>query len=239
MGKYSLTYKKFGPNGILIEWPKRIEEAILYEILAFQEIITSEYGDRVMANHAYQSILVGFPTSDFNFEKEVTILKQGYENLQKPSDKPYTIWKVPVCYEATFGWDLEALSQQKKCSEADIVQLHTQTIYTVYFIGFLPGFLYLGGLAPELFTPRRASPRLKIPAGSVAIGGEQTGIYPSESPGGWNLIGNTPIVLFDPMKEHPCFAKPGDKIQFYSIDKSQYEEMKQTNWIPESEVWHG
>ena len=73
----------------------------------------------------------------------------------------------------------------------------------------------------------------------MAIGGEQTGIYPSESPGGWNLIGNTPIVLFDPMKEHPCFAKPGDKIQFYSIDKSQYEEMKQTNWIPESEVWHG
>ena len=96
----------------------------------------------------------------------------------------------------------------------------------IYFIGFLPGFLYLGGLDERLFTPRKSTPRLRIEKGAVAIGGKQTGIYPQESPGGWNIIGNSPIQFFDNSKNTPCFAKAGDKLQFYSITLKEHHDIK-------------
>ena len=136
------------------------------------------------------------------------------------------LWKIPVCYDAVFGIDLEAISKEKNLSKEEIIKRHSQAIYTVYFIGFLPGFLYLGGLDESLHVPRKSTPRLQIEKGAVAIGGNQTGVYPTESPGGWNIIGNSPIEFFNPKLETPCFAKAGDKISFKPITIQEFKTIK-------------
>ena len=128
------------------------------------------------------------------------------------------LWEIPVCYDASFGLDLEEIANKKKCSVADIVRLHTKTDYLVYFIGFQPGFLYLGGLHQNLHVPRKSNPRVRVDKGSVGIGSAQTGIYPQNSSGGWNIIGKSPLNFFNMKASNPCFAKPGDRIQFVSVD---------------------
>jgi inhibitor of KinA len=131
-----------------------------------------------------------------------------------------------VCYHVNFGIDLEAISIEKKLSTEDIIKRHSQVIYTVYFIGFLPGFLYLGGLDDSIYVPRKSTPRLQIDKGAVAIGGNQTGVYPESSPGGWNIIGNSPIEFFNPKLEKPCFAKAGDRIVFKPVSMEAYNQIK-------------
>ena len=118
---------------------------------------------------------------------------------------------------------LEEISINKQLKIEKIIELHTAPFYTVYGVGFLPGFLYLGGLNKELITARKEVPRIDVFEGSVAIGGNQTGIYPQHSPGGWQIIGKTPIPLFDSKKEDPTFIKPGDRIKFYAVSKSKFD----------------
>jgi len=126
--------------------------------------------------------------------------------------------EVPVCYGGDFGPDLDALASHAKLAAADVIARHTAATYTVAMLGFAPGFPYLFGLDPALEMPRRASPRTHVPAGSVAIGGAQTGIYPSELPGGWQLIGRTPLTLFDARRDPPSLLTPGDRVRFVAID---------------------
>ena len=114
-------------------------------------------------------------------------------------------------------------------STDDVVRIHSNADYVVQMIGFSPGFPYLAGLPPELQTPRRASPRLKVPMGTVAIGGSQTGIYSLETPGGWNIIGRTPVRLFDPQREPSCLLRSGDAIRFVVIGREQFDEFSSTN----------
>ena len=133
------------------------------------------------------------------------------------------LWKVPVCYDVELGIDLEEISHTLKLSIQEIIDLHSQAIYTVYFIGFLPGFLYLGGLDNRLEIKRKSNPRLHVDKGSVAIGGSQTGVYPQDSAGGWNIIGKTPLSFFNLDHNNPCFAKPGDKIQFVPISLEEFK----------------
>ena len=130
---------------------------------------------------------------------------------------------VPVCYGGTYGEDLPAVARHAGLSEEEVIRLHSGRTYRIYMLGFLPGFPYLGGLDERLFTPRLPSPRTRIPAGSVGIGGEQTGIYPMESPGGWQLIGRTPLCLFAPGRELPYAA--GDSIRFVPIDAREFERL--------------
>ncbi len=125
--------------------------------------------------------------------------------------------EVPVEYGGTAGPDLEEVARHTGLSPEEVIRLHSAAEYTVYFLGFLPGFPYLGGLDGRLSTPRRSEPRLTVPAGSVAIGGEQTGIYPSASPGGWQLIGRTSLALFDPEREPPSLLLPGDTVRFVNV----------------------
>lgn len=121
---------------------------------------------------------------------------------------------IPVSYGGEDGPDLALVAQHCGLSVAELVARHTAGCYQVFFVGFQPGFAYLGGLAPELAVPRRAEPRLRVPAGSVAIGGAQTGIYPQACPGGWQLIGRTDLCLFDPAREEPSLLLPGDRVRF-------------------------
>lgn len=130
--------------------------------------------------------------------------------------------RIPVCYEPAFAPDLGELAGARGLTEEEVVRLHTGATYHVYMIGFLPGFPYMGRVDSRIATPRRSSPRTNIAAGSVGIAGEQTGIYPLPSPGGWNIIGKTPLRLFDQQKPEPVLLQPGDSVQFYSITEDEF-----------------
>ena len=130
--------------------------------------------------------------------------------------------KIPVCYDPEFGFDLDCVAEHTKLSEDEIIDLHSTAEYRVACIGFVPGFTFLAGLSQNLATPRRDVPRKEIPPGSVGIGGAQTGIYPLRSPGGWNLIGRTPLKLFDPAKDPPTLLSPGDRVRFRAITREEF-----------------
>jgi len=134
--------------------------------------------------------------------------------------------EIPVCYDPEFGIDLDRVAEQTKLSEREIVDLHSTREYRVACIGFVPGFTFLAGLPKNLATPRRDEPRKEIPPGSVGIGGAQTGIYPLRSPGGWNLIGRTPLKLFDPAKDPPTLLCPGERVRFRAITRDEFESLK-------------
>ena len=131
--------------------------------------------------------------------------------------------EIPVCYGGAFGPDLAEVASLCALSEEEIITRHTAAEYRVYMIGFSPGFAYLGGLDATIAAPRRGTPRLKVPAGSVGIAGMQTGIYPLASPGGWQIIGQTPKHLFLPDQEHPCLLGPGDRLRFVPIDAETFQ----------------
>lgn len=130
--------------------------------------------------------------------------------------------EIPVCYGGEFGPDLAEVARAARLDAEAVIALHAKTEYRVYAIGFVPGFGYLGGLPKALHTPRRATPRPRVPAGSVGIGGVQTGIYPLESPGGWNLIGRTPLVMFDPARPEPARLHAGDRVRFRPITAEEF-----------------
>ncbi len=135
--------------------------------------------------------------------------------------------EVPTAYGGEFGPDLAAVARHNGLTEAEVVQIHSGTDYLVYMMGFTPGFPYLGGMSPRIATPRLQTPRPAVPAGSVAIAERQTGVYPIESPGGWQLIGRTPVQLFDPTRDPPVLVEPGDYIRFVLIDTSEYAVIEQ------------
>lgn len=221
-----MSYKSFGESAILIEWPSEINETILYDIVAFKKKIEEDIN--------LQDIIVGYNSlvlvSRYKIEdidEKIYLLNKLYHQAVEAEIQNTTHWEIPVCYDQQFGVDLEGISQVNTIDKKAIIQLHTHPIYTVYFVGFLPGFLYLGGLDDQLAIPRKATPRLRVPKGAVAIGGNQTGVYPAESSGGWNIIGNSPISFFDVEKTSPCFAKTGDKISFKSVSLDVYKEIAQ------------
>ncbi|MBE35867.1 MAG: kinase inhibitor [Opitutaceae bacterium] len=137
-----------------------------------------------------------------------------------------TTLTIPVCYGGEFGPDLGLVAQGAKLSERAAIASHTRPKYIVGAVGFAPGFPYLAGLPIKLHTPRRSNPRLKVPAGSVAIGGKQTGVYPQESPGGWHLIGRTPLKLFNAEEVYPSLLKTGDQVQFKAITAEEFAAWK-------------
>lgn len=147
---------------------------------------------------------------------------------------------IPVCYGDRFGEDLIHVAKHNQLTEHEVISLHCSKEYLVYMIGFLPGFPYLKGLSEKLYTPRLAEPRLKVPIGAVGIGGDQTGVYPIESPGGWNLIGQTPLTMFNPAAPDPFLVKAGDFIRFVPISETEYDEIenaiKENNYVIKREV---
>jgi inhibitor of KinA len=140
---------------------------------------------------------------------------------------PGKLLEVPTCYGGDLGPDLPFVARHCGLSVGEVVDVHTSRTYRVYMLGFSPGFPYLGGLSDRIAVPRRPSPRVSVPAGSVAIAGEQSGIYPIESPGGWQLIGRTPLRLFEPDREPPALLRMGDEVRFRSISQEEYRAMQE------------
>ena len=227
MKSKNILYKRFGERAILVEWKKEIDRGVLEEIINFKEKIEKNSIKQIVdLKLSFNSLLIIYENKIKNYKDEVAHIDKIYNEKYISIKSRRYLWKIPACYESEYAPDLNAFSEIKKMNSEDVVKLHTAHSYLVYFIGFLPGFLYLGGLDDRLHLPRKASPELKVPKGAVAIGGNQTGVYPNESPGGWHVIGNTPISFFDVSKDTPCFAKPGDEVVFYEINKKKYEDIK-------------
>jgi len=233
--KYPIHISPYGTQAVLISWPVKIDRQISDDIHAFAAQLKGiqTIQDTIIAYHSL-TITYKHPIKKFS-----TLQKELIDLYEQPSAEVNTskrCWFIPVCYAPSFGIDLAALAQAKNLSVDEVIALHTTPRYTLHFIGFIPGFLYLGGLNTQLHTPRRAVPRLEVQRGAVAIGGEQTGIYPSESAGGWHIIGQTPISFFNRHQKKPCFASPGDEIQFVPISKEQYtkitaDELPKFEWL--------
>lgn len=220
---YNLKFSRFNDRSILIEWPEKIDEKLLEDILNFKNSIIEKISkEKIEVINTYNSILIIYNETIDNINDDILNLKAIYKQKNEEKFISSATWEIPVCYDLEFGLDLEDFSKQKKLSIDDIVRLHSSEIYTVYFIGFLPGFLYLGGLHQKLHFERKSTPKLHIKKGAVAIGGQQTGIYPQNSPGGWHIIGSTPIALFDSRQNPPCRIKAGDKLRFKPVNKSEY-----------------
>ena len=151
-----------------------------------------------------------------------TLLKLAASSLSQSAEAGKCI-DIPVCYDATFALDLEALANHCGLSAQEVIERHVESRYIAQLIGFLPGFAYLGGLDPALATPRLATPRPKVPAGSLGIAGMQCAVYPTNSPGGWNLIGRSPICFFDPNRNPPAKIELGDEIRFVPISLEEFE----------------
>lgn len=223
MNSYNLKYFQYNDNSLLISWPERIDENINNDVNEFKKTLETGFKYILEIRSSYCSLLLIFNKKINNINKLIEKLKNLYLSRKSLSKYDRILWNIPVCYENSFALDIDIISKQNKISKEDIIVRHSKTIYSIYLIGFLPGFMYLGGLDNTLHTPRKEEPRLRVPKGSVAIGGEQTGIYPQQSPGGWNILGNTPINLFDKSKDTPCFAKPGDKVKFFQVSEDQYK----------------
>jgi inhibitor of KinA len=177
---------------------------------------------------AYTTIGIFFdPARIDGFDELKTTIEHALQSDLEPA-RPRagggTVVEVPVCYENEFAPDLAEVAQHAGLSEDEVVHRHSDATYRVACVGFTPGFPYLSGLPRELATPRRATPRKEIPGGAIAIGGTQTGIYPRKSPGGWNIIGRTPLRLFDVERESPALFHAGDQLRFRQISRDEFEQ---------------
>lgn len=179
---------------------------------------------------AYASLAVFFDGSRIDHSDPHAFvaaqLRAILRNQQTAGAASARIIDIPVCYEPEMAPDLAEAANELGIAADELVRRHSSASYTVAMIGFAPGFPYLLGLPDSLALPRLATPRTRVPAGSVAIGGNQTGIYPRESPGGWRLLGRTPLVLFDAARASPALLTPGDQVRFQRIDAAAYERLR-------------
>lgn len=215
-----------GDSGITIEFGKEISEDINLKIRAMViRIVQSNIKGIIEIIPTYRSILVDYNPLEIGYEE----LKQRLMEIESSTDvgslPPAEVIHIPVLYGGEMGSDIDVVASHNNITVDDVIAIHSEAYYLVYMLGFTPGFPYLGGMSSKIATPRLESPRTKIPKGSVGIAGSQTGIYPYESPGGWQLIGRTPIELFNPFTEPNALLKSGQYIKFEPIDQIAYGEI--------------
>ncbi len=210
-----------GDTGVLAVFDQKISQEIGAQVAALNAAIHAAAlpgaGETVPA---FASLLVRYDPLVTDYDTMSAAIVHLAGHLPPPDTAAGKLVTIPVCYGGNYGPDLGFVAQHAGLTEQEVVRRHTAREYRIYMLGFLPGFPYLGGLDPSLATPRLQNPRTSIPSGSVGIGGEQTGIYPVASPGGWQLIGRTPLKLFDPAKPLPYAA--GDRIRFSAISPEQF-----------------
>ena len=226
MEKAEFTIKPAGAQAALVCFEQRIDPEVNARAASLcRAVMDAGIAGVLEAVPAFCSLLVRYDCLVTDFESLSCGLQRLAAGLSGAEQRPGKRVEIPVCYGGKYGEDLPFVAAHAGLSEAEVVRIHASRPYRIYMIGFLPGFPYLGGLDERLFTPRLSSPRTKIPEGSVGIGGEQTGIYPMESPGGWQLIGRTPLLLHRADLKLPYQA--GDEIQFVPITEREFEAIYQ------------
>lgn len=216
-----------GETALAMEFGDEISEEINAQIrntiLAIEKLKLEEIVELVPT---YRSILVQYDPLKIEYEALINKLENlEIEDVQSGGGKVKLI-EIPTVYSGEYAPDIEYVASHNEISVDEVIKIHTGTDYLVYMMGFIPGFTYLGGMSEKIATPRLEVPRTKIIGGSVGIAGSQTGMYPSDSPGGWQIIGRTPLQLFDAKKEPPVFINAGDYIRYVAIDENEYERIE-------------
>lgn len=223
-----VRYRPAGDRAVLAEFGDGISLGVNRRVRAMaQEIEVESLPGVVEWLPSYRALLVYYDPLRLSHARLLRTLAEIEARLDEvvlPSPRVFTI---PTLYGGEHGPDLEDVVSYTGLSADEVIRTHSRLDYHVYFTGFTPGFLYLGGMAPSIATPRLENPRIRIPAGSVGIAGNQTGAYPIESPGGWRLIGRTPVRLYDPDRAEPVLIRAGDVVRFRPIDSQEYEELEQ------------
>ena len=219
-------YFVFNESSILISYDCPINSRLISDLSNDKKRIEIKLNDCIVEIvQSINSLLVIFDITKISTEDIITELKkiEIKENDLLESDKT---WQIPVCYDLKYAVDLKDFAKEIKLSPLEIINIHKSKVYDVLSMGFLPGFMYLGFTDDNLHCERKDNPSQDIKKGSIGIALNQTCIYPQDSPGGWHIIGASPLDLFDLKSISPCFAKPGDKIQFIEISNKQFEKMK-------------
>lgn len=228
------NFQPYGDTAILINFEQKINIAINGQISFLNKKITEKFSEWIQfCIPAYCSLTVGFDWEKVTYEEAVLKIQTLISNLKNDFESPVLekketrILNIPICYDAKFALDLKTLSQQKQLSPKEIINYHSSKTYHIFMLGFLPGFPYLGILPNEIACQRKANPHPKVPARSVGMAGLQTGIYPSDAPGGWQIIGKTPVDIFSPQNENPFLFQVGDQVNFYKISYSAFQKIEQ------------
>jgi inhibitor of KinA len=213
-----------GESALIVEFEARIDPEVNARAIACAEAIQAAglAGVRDVVP-TYRSVAVYFDPLRTDGDALIARLNRVAEAPPPASAVLREPVRIPVCYGGELGPDLAGVAAYAGLSEADVTRLHAAATYRVFMLGFVPGFAYLGIVDQRIAMPRHASPRLRVPIGSVGIAGVQTGVYPAQTPGGWQLIGRTPLKPFDPSRDDPFLMKAGDAVQFHAIDRGEYD----------------
>jgi len=215
-----------GDRGLLVEYGSGIDPDINNKVRSMAIVMEKESPEGALETiPTYRSLLIIYDpaiTNTSKLEKEILALEERLSEIKIPP--PDTV-EIPVCYGGELGPDIKFVAEHNSMTTDDVIRIHSQNEYRIYMIGFTPGFPFLGGLPEVLYTPRLETPRSFVPEGSVGIANNQTGIYPVASPGGWQLIGRTPIRLFTPASSNPFLYKAGDRIKFKPISAEDYSRL--------------
>lgn len=232
-----ITMHPLGDQALLIDFGDSIDEEINYKVRKVASHLDKEKPDWMIEYIPAFTTVTVFYDPYYIAKQTTTETQLPYDWVQEKMGRLLSDLKhhnqnsrtveIPVCYGGELGPDLPYVAKQNNMTEDEVIATHMKGNYVVYMIGFAPGFPYIGGMDKKIATPRRDDPRLIIPAGSVGIAGEQTGVYPIETPGGWQLIGRTPLKLFNPENETPSLLQAGDRISFTRISEEDYKIMKE------------
>jgi inhibitor of KinA len=215
-----------GDSALVVELGTRIERALNDRILRLNTAVRAARIPGVVETvPTFRSLLVHY---DPLLTASTAVTAAIERLLDQEHDAPRTakLWRIPACYTAPHGPDLEEVASRTGLAATEVVRLHSETRYQVYMVGFSPGYPYMGDLPEQLTLPRRTDPRVRVPRGSIAIAAGMTAIYPIESPGGWHLIGATPLRLFDPACSQPALLAAGDEVLFEPIEAAAFEEIR-------------
>ena len=204
-------------RSLLVSFGEGISLDLHRQVLQFLQVFEPVPPGIMNLHPAFASVLIDFDPRRWDHAAVEALVTKRLAAAESAGAPEARTIDLPVGYGGEFGPDLEDVARHTGLTPAEVVRLHSGGCYLVYFLGFSPGFPYLGGMPPELVTPRLAAPRKRVPAGSIAIGGSQTGVYPVESPGGWRIIGRTGLRLFDPQAVPPALLRAGDSVRFVPI----------------------
>lgn len=226
MESSSPILKQVSDHSLLVSFGSEISPTLHHNVLRLTNVLLSENSPIIRNVHpAYTTVLVSFDPLQTTFKRTERYVQSVLHNVNTLPIPAAREIRVPVCYGGEYGPDLVDVASYNQLSPDDVIEIHSSGEYLVYFLGFSPGFPYMAGMSERIAMPRLSTPRANTPAGSVAIGGRQTGIYPMNSPGGWRLIGRTPVRLFRPTENPPTFLQMGDLIRFEPISIPEYERL--------------